>query len=96
MTRFNEIQQYTTTLMNYTNIMLNRNTQSQAYITYDTICKTLKSSQINWSCQKSRQWLFEGAWTVVMTRSHHKYSFQGAGNALCLDLGVSYEGEHIV
>lgn len=28
-----------------------------------------------------------------MTRSHHKHSFQGASNALYLDLGVSYEGE---
>lgn len=44
-TRFNEIQQYPTTLVNYTNIMLSRNTQSQAYITYDTICKMFKSRQ---------------------------------------------------
>ena len=58
--------------------------------------KCSKVGKINLWCQKSRQLLLKGTWAVVMMRSHHKHSIQGAGNALCLDLGVTYEGELIV
>lgn len=89
--RLNELQPHTTSV-NYIH-MFSWNTQSLVYIIYDPICIKFKGRENKSMVSEVRTVVTLGAWAVVMTRSHHKHSSPGAGNALCLELGVSYEGE---